>query len=616
MRKKPILTISFLASRHSEDVKRCIDSLKPIRKALPCEVIAVDTSEGDEELRKLLDQCVDQVVPFTWCDDFAKARNAGLACATGEWFLYIDDDEWFTDTDQIIQFFKQGGWKKYDGANYLVRNFLNMQGTQWTDSWVSRMVRISPETHFTSPIHEYLSPIPAKIVALDSMAYHYGYAYATAEDRRRHFERNSTLLLKMVHDEPGNMRWRLQLLMEYASVCDWNQLYDLADEGIELIQKQDNCSEEGARGAFFAAKILVLEMLGDHKKSHELSEFVLSDENVNQLARAFAYFYKGKCEMRLRCFPEMEESVQQYLRWKEYFDQHKEMLINQGNVPFVGTIFERQKLQQAYLMLICAGLKRRDISYLQQYWEKLDFGDGCVAGDTLFPECMIEAMADMPKEEIFIRVLQAVSGNDALWNIFRLGLLKWVMERRAGSQCFISLLQKAGVDASFLKVYDLRNQLCHFPGDQSDEELQRQLNAYVSLANAYFRDSYSAQLESGQVEELPPDYRAVLSLQRLLKEDELEKKLALVKQVVEAYPPLGETMKRYARILQQKEVLQTDPQTIFKLQLMSQQIMKQIPVLLESGQIEEAKGVVQQLRMLLPGDEQIRELAEQIQSRE
>ena len=96
-KEKIILSISLLASRDVDDVQRCLKSLEPIRREIPCEVIAVDTSGGDERLKEVLCQYADKIVPFTWCDDFAKARNAGLQRAKGEWFLYIADDEWFVE---------------------------------------------------------------------------------------------------------------------------------------------------------------------------------------------------------------------------------------------------------------------------------------------------------------------------------------------------------------------------------------------------------------------------------------------------------------------------------------------------------------------------------------
>ena len=50
-------------------------------------------------------QKLTRVVQFTWCDDFSKARNAGLEKARGQWFLYLDDDEWFIDTKEITVHF-------------------------------------------------------------------------------------------------------------------------------------------------------------------------------------------------------------------------------------------------------------------------------------------------------------------------------------------------------------------------------------------------------------------------------------------------------------------------------------------------------------------------------
>lgn len=612
VQKKILLSISFLASRNAKDVKRCLDSLNPIREAIPCEVIAVDTSGGNEALYHVLYEGADVIVPFTWCDDFAKARNAGLERAKGEWFLYIDDDEWFVETDQIIQFFKKGDFRKYDGANYIVRNFMDKEGTQWTDTWVSRMVRVRSGIHFTSPIHEYIAPIAKKIIALKSVVHHFGYAYETQDDIRKHYERNSKLLLKMIEQEPDNVRWRKQMLMEYASVGDWQALADFAEESMQCICSKMGEEEDGAWGAYLAAKIIAAEGKKDYEQAYQLCEDALTDRRNSHLAQAFMYLRKGRYGMHLSLYEQTEKSILEYLNLKQYFDSHEVLLLNQSNVPFIRTAFELQQVRHAYSILICAGLKLKNITYLKQYWDDLGYGEKHVIVYPFLPECMIEAMATMPKDEIFVSVLQTVSRNDGLWTAFRLGLLKWVMEEREGSLHLIKLLKEAGIDDSFLKVYYLRNQVCSFSEEKSGEDLQKLLETYVSCAVEYFKDSYSEQLELGHMEELPPDYRAVLLLQKLFEKKRLEEKLALVKQVVEAYPPFAETMKRYIQVLQENTESQPNPKAMFQLQIMAQQVMKQIPVLLEAGQTAEAYQVVQQLRTMLPEDEQIRQLEERI----
>ena len=110
--KKPQLTISLLASDRPIELRRCLDSLRPITDALSCELILIDTSKNPN-VNALLREYTEQVYEFEWCNDFAKARNEGLKRAQGEWFLYLDDDEWFVETDELISFFRSGEYKDY-----------------------------------------------------------------------------------------------------------------------------------------------------------------------------------------------------------------------------------------------------------------------------------------------------------------------------------------------------------------------------------------------------------------------------------------------------------------------------------------------------------------------
>lgn len=101
--KKPILTISILISNNYDNVKRCIESIQPLMKAVDSELILTDTGV-DAELRDFLTQYTSHIIDFEWCNDFSAARNVGLRESQGEWFLYLDDDEWFEDTQDISDF--------------------------------------------------------------------------------------------------------------------------------------------------------------------------------------------------------------------------------------------------------------------------------------------------------------------------------------------------------------------------------------------------------------------------------------------------------------------------------------------------------------------------------
>ena len=105
-----ILTISMLVSGREKTTEKSLQSLQPLREQLGAEIILTDTGCTPEYLEKIRG-LADCVLKFTWCNDFAKARNVGLEAARGQWFMFIDDDEWFEDVAPIIAFFQSGEYE-------------------------------------------------------------------------------------------------------------------------------------------------------------------------------------------------------------------------------------------------------------------------------------------------------------------------------------------------------------------------------------------------------------------------------------------------------------------------------------------------------------------------
>ena len=132
------LTISLLVSDRKETLKRCLDSIVPLLKEVNSELIIVFTGK-DESVLEIARQYTSHIIPFTWCNDFSKARNAGLTEASGEWFLYLDDDEWFENVTEIVEFFKSGEYRDYETATYVQRNYDDWEGRFYNDAQVGRM---------------------------------------------------------------------------------------------------------------------------------------------------------------------------------------------------------------------------------------------------------------------------------------------------------------------------------------------------------------------------------------------------------------------------------------------------------------------------------------------
>ena len=159
---KPTLSISILVSRKRDSLEKCLQSLQPFFDELHTELVVVDTGAPPEAL-ELVKKYTDQVITFPWCDDFAAARNAGLGACHGEWFLYIDDDEWFEDAGDIIRFLKSEDVDQYGRLCYIQRNYSDFSGSAYQDVNVERMERRTEKMRFLHAIHEELVPVEGDI---------------------------------------------------------------------------------------------------------------------------------------------------------------------------------------------------------------------------------------------------------------------------------------------------------------------------------------------------------------------------------------------------------------------------------------------------------------------
>ncbi|MEE1308446.1 MAG: glycosyltransferase family 2 protein, partial [Anaerovibrio sp.] len=60
------------------------------------EMIVVDTGSTDDTV-ELAEAAGAKVYYFAWCNDFAAAKNYAIEQAAGDWILFLDADEYFTE---------------------------------------------------------------------------------------------------------------------------------------------------------------------------------------------------------------------------------------------------------------------------------------------------------------------------------------------------------------------------------------------------------------------------------------------------------------------------------------------------------------------------------------
>lgn len=252
-----------MTSNRIETIRKCLDSLQNLRQNVQCELVIVDTG-CNYEMRNIIESYADQIVEFEWCNDFAAARNAGLVKCSGQWFMFIDDDEWFIDTQAIEDFFLSGEYQSYGSANYIVRNYGDFQGTKWNDSSAGRLIQLTKDTMFHGKVHEILGPKSGPKKLLDSIAEHYGYVFKNDEERVKHAYRNIVPLQEMIQEEPNQMHWYMQLLVEYLAIQKYESALDLCEKGLHLLEDRESLDALAYRGAFQCCLLRVRREKGDY----------------------------------------------------------------------------------------------------------------------------------------------------------------------------------------------------------------------------------------------------------------------------------------------------------------------------------------------------------------
>ena len=314
MERKVKLTISILISKRPDTVRKCLDSVKPLLEAVDSELILTDTGCG-EEVRRIIEEYTDHILDFEWCKDFSKARNLGLKEAKGEWFLFLDDDEWFEDVSELITFFNSGEYKNYGMAVYYQRNYMDLQGVDYEDLAVGRTIKLEKDIRFEYAIHECFNRVPGATKVLNAFVHHYGYVYSSQQERMAHSERNVSLLLKEHAKDPYNLKHIIQLVQEYNAMERYEESLEMSLRGIEY-EKKHQITQDFCRNSLYVNVIRYYFEKQEYERLVERATEYLEKEKLDELAKAVIYQYLVAAYYEIKEYEKSLEAGREY--WKRY----------------------------------------------------------------------------------------------------------------------------------------------------------------------------------------------------------------------------------------------------------------------------------------------------------
>lgn len=166
------------------------------------EIVVVDTGSSDRtvEIARAAG-CV--LGEFRWCDDFAAARNASLALASGDWILVVDADE---RLDPATRAALARATADAHAIAWLVDVDSVGAGDERVTARIPRLFRRRDDVRFERPIHESITASLAAVGAGDLgpsgvRLEHLGYRPDVLAERDKH-ARNLALLERAAERDP------------------------------------------------------------------------------------------------------------------------------------------------------------------------------------------------------------------------------------------------------------------------------------------------------------------------------------------------------------------------------------------------------------------------------
>jgi len=231
-----ILSIGMIVKNEEKYLGKCLSALKPVLDAVDSELIIADTGSSDNTVN-IAKQYTNNVFHFEWCNDYSKARNATLKYSKGEWYMFLDADEILQNPKVLINFFNSGEYKKYDYISVIQRNLSSENIYEFSDIYISRMAKRTPELIFQNSVHESLCNKGLKSKSINIVLLHYGYIQG------RHLAKKAdkyiNYLIEELKNAPYDIRQINQLNNAYRTVSLYYQSIDIMKRALKLLNQND-----------------------------------------------------------------------------------------------------------------------------------------------------------------------------------------------------------------------------------------------------------------------------------------------------------------------------------------------------------------------------------------
>lgn len=232
----------LIAKNEENNIEYCLNHLKDIVD----EQIVVDTGSTDKTV-EIAKKAGAKIFHFEWIDDFSAARNFALNKAKGDWIIFLDCDEYFSEDSvslikECIQ--KFGEKKNVDGLTCELINIDSNNNILATVKNISpRIFKRKDYIRYNKKIHEVLSntrtsnanPLLSD-VSKHLKIFHTGYDKEEVKNKNKN-ERNENLLKKELEENPEDCKLNLYLSKQLNMEGKYEEALNYSLKSLEYMDK-------------------------------------------------------------------------------------------------------------------------------------------------------------------------------------------------------------------------------------------------------------------------------------------------------------------------------------------------------------------------------------------
>lgn len=308
-------SICMMVKNEEKNLRRCLESLKPLISEGLAELIIVDTGSEDRTV-EIAYEYTNRVYFHPWRGNFSESRNYTISLALGEYIFIMDADNEIepAELQKIKDYFKEEEYKEYTRFLINLKNFTDEKYISYSVMAQMLIFKNDGEFYYQGSVHNQpMRTGPWK--NLDVTMLHYGYIM-TDDIKDKKFIRTSEILLKELQKQPRRIYYRMQLSASYSMHRDAEKALEQVNIYMKDLEGKDEYSEDDLMPLNNATTVFLSN--GLHDRSIEVCNKVLASypDFIDFIYnKATALYYKKNYKETIPC-------IINYLRLLKEIDDH------------------------------------------------------------------------------------------------------------------------------------------------------------------------------------------------------------------------------------------------------------------------------------------------------